>query len=446
MAYLSLPVASFIVVEGFDLPRTHITQQTISSLKATGERQFIRDDRIIGFGIRVSEKGRAVYFVETRVSGSRRNVRKQIGSVELVSLQDARQQARQLILAAKSGVDITFDPEPEEALPETLGGALKSFLETKRHKLRPSTIKDYQKTFNNCLEDWHRMPLHQVTRTAVRRKYLSLLDTKKPAYVNKVMRNLRSVLSFHGVNPNPVDIIKEQGLLAEVNPRDRFLSGQEIHDLIQVHRFYRGRYHTAILLMYAMTGLRNKELLNLRWRDVTDTTFTIHNTKNGKPHTMPLVPAIKDLMGERGNPDDLVFRLTESRLRRVVETVRAIMRSKQHWTIHDLRRTFSEHLSLIGYDVLEIAVANNQSSSSSVTQKHYLSGQLAKQSLLERMLTDLSKQYEYYYWDDGGDVRKVPDGWSPFDPEPELSQQEIEEGKKLYGTLDDQLDATDELF
>lgn len=416
------------------MARTHITQQTLSSIKATGKRQFIRDDRLIGFGVKVSEKGRAFYFVETRVSGSGRNIRKQIGSVELISLQDARQQARQLILQAKDGVDISYDPEPEEIPPETLGAALENFLETKRHKLQPATLKDYQKTFHNCLDDWRRMPLQQVTRTAVRRKYLDLLDTKKPAYVNKVMRNLRSVLSFSGVSPNPVNILREKGLVAEVNPRDRFLSGSEIHDLLQVHRFYRGRYNTAILLMYAMTGLRKKELLNLRWRDVSNDTFTILNTKNGKPHTMPLVPAIVSLMGARDDPEKLVFGLTESKLRRVVEKARTLMRSKQHWTIHDLRRTFSEHMNLIGYGQLEIGVANNHTSTLSFTGKSYLSGQLAKQSLLERMLNDLAQQYEYYYYDGGGKVQKVPDDWSPFDPEP--TEQEIIELKRLYTETD----------
>ena len=37
-----------------------------------------------------------------------------------------------------------------------------------------------------------------------------------------------------------------------------------------------------------------------------------------------------------------------------------------------------------------------------------------------------------YYYDGGDKVRKVPDYWSPFDPEPELTEQEIVEMKKLY--------------
>ena len=70
-----------------------------------------------------------------------------------------------------------------------------------------------------------------------------------------------------------------------------------------------------------------------------------------------------------------------------------------HFTTHDFRRTFSEHLNLCGYSELDIAVANNQSSST-VTGKHYLGVALAKASLQVRMLTDLQNQFSFYFYGD----------------------------------------------
>ncbi|MFT7105953.1 MAG: hypothetical protein ACJAVT_000468 [Yoonia sp.] len=92
-----------------------ITMVSIASLKPTGKRQFIRDSTLVGFGIEGSAKGKFTYFVETRVRGSGKGVRTQIGNVEHISLDEARQEARKLLLEAKRGHDIRFRPEEEEA-------------------------------------------------------------------------------------------------------------------------------------------------------------------------------------------------------------------------------------------------------------------------------------------------------------------------------------------
>ena len=85
-----------------------INMVTIASLKPTGKRQFIRDSVLVGFGIEGSAKGKFTYFVETRVKGTSKNVRTQIGNVEHISLDEAKQEARTLLLEAKSGHDIRF--------------------------------------------------------------------------------------------------------------------------------------------------------------------------------------------------------------------------------------------------------------------------------------------------------------------------------------------------
>jgi hypothetical protein len=38
--------------------RTKITKDTLSGLKASGKVQFVRDTKLIGFGVKVSEAGR----------------------------------------------------------------------------------------------------------------------------------------------------------------------------------------------------------------------------------------------------------------------------------------------------------------------------------------------------------------------------------------------------
>ena len=404
------------------------TQRLIAGLTPTGKRQFIRDTDLIGFGIEGSAKGKFSYFVETRVKGSGKTRRVQLGNVDHVSLDDARQEARKLLMEAKRGTDIRFQQEEEETVPETLGAALDEFFTAKQHKLAPSTLADYKKTFNNCLKDWRDLPTKQLNRTMVQKRYLELLDQKKPAYVNKVFRNLSSVLNYNGVRPNPCEVIRDKDLRVQTEGKTRFLSGYEIHTVMQWHFTFRPRI-TPLLLFYMLTGVRRNEALGLTWDDIYDGKIHFTKVKNKKAHFVPLVGVLKDLLGERPTESTgkKVFEYTDASLRTAFDKFKKQVKFKEDWSIHDLRRTFSEHMNLIGYSEGDIAVANNQASTT-VTGRHYLGGQLAKESLLRRMYEDLQWQFEYYYRDNGGDVRKVPDGWMPADMlEPEMTEDERNE-------------------
>jgi len=186
-----------------------------------------------------------------------------------------------------------------------------------------------------------------------------------------------------------------------------------------------------------LTGVRRNEALGLTWDDIYDGKIHFTKVKNKKAHFVPLVGVLKDLLGERPTESTehrsdvtsgkKVFGYTDASLRTAFDKFKKQVQFNEDWSIHDLRRTFSEHMNLIGYSELDIAVANNQASTT-VTGRHYLGGQLAKESLLRRMHEDLQRQFEYYYRDNGGDVQKVPDGWMPADM---LDDQEITEEEWL---------------
>ena len=144
----------------------HITQRTLARLnpEGTGKRYFVRGSNPVGWGIEVSAKGEASYFIETRVTGRRSATRKKIGSVDIISLSDAQAEAKAFLGDAAKGVDIRYSAAEEDLRPETVGYALEMHLNEKRHSLRSSTIKDYQKTFNNCFSDWRTLPLQQLNK------------------------------------------------------------------------------------------------------------------------------------------------------------------------------------------------------------------------------------------------------------------------------------------
>lgn len=338
-------------LRGFDMTPCKITQRTLASLEPTGKRHFVRDTDLTGFGIEVTAKGKATYFVETRIKGRGNVVRKQLGQVDLLPLQDARQEARKYLLEAKRGTDIRFSDQEEEVLPDTLGAALEAHLQAKRHSLTTSTMKDYRKTFDNALHDWKDLPTRQLSKGLVTKRYNELLGRYSGAYVDKIFRNLSSTLAFHGVHPNPCKVISEKGLRAPVVVHERALTPREIHIVWQEHTTFKPKV-TRILLFYMLTGLRRSEVLNLRWADVHDGHATIRQPKNHRPHAIPLTGMLKTLVGTpapSSGPQDRVFNFTDYSLRTAFTKFKERVKFHEDWGIHDLRRTFSADLQLLGY-------------------------------------------------------------------------------------------------
>src|SRR5436190_9559771 len=80
-----------------------LTKSEINGLRP-GERRFIWDTDLKGFGVRITE-GAVSYVVDFRVGAKRRRV--SLGSVTLMSLDQARRSAAGILLAARTGSDAT---------------------------------------------------------------------------------------------------------------------------------------------------------------------------------------------------------------------------------------------------------------------------------------------------------------------------------------------------
>jgi len=445
-----------------------ITQRTIAKLgteDASG-RQYIRDSELKGFLIEVSPKGKAVYKVEKRRSGPLSPIRKKIGDVDLMHLSEARKIAQELMVELSKGVDVRFTPVDDEILPYSVGAAQERFLQEKAQVLKPSTLKDYRKTFDNVFADWKKMPLQNLTRGAVVKRHNELYDSGyKTAYVNKCFRNLSTMLNYIGVEPNPVDYLSKKKLRRSNPVRTRFLNQNELVTIFDQHDWETANLRsqnggqpkfTRVVIFCILSGVRIEEAIKLRWGDVRDSVLIISDTKNGLEHTVPLVSELKPLVfnveqSTNRNKNSPLFGFTSSSYRYAKDSYLQSWKG-EHWVNHDLRRTFSEHCNLIGYTDTEIGVALNHSPVG-VTQKHYLSGRLAKTNLQYKMFTDLQQQIAYYRSDvshsSTTSPRKYHEGWedeqSSFD-DPFYNLSEIERKKAIKKMIETELESRGDQF
>lgn len=156
--------------------------------------------------------------------------------------------------------------------------------------------------------------------------------------------------------------------LQEPRGRVRYLKEDERERLLVACKASSWARLYALVLMAMTTGARRGELLNLAWCDVDleRGEATLHDSKNGDPRILVLLPQVLAELGQYAPKDAttstaLVFR---SRLRPTQP-----MNFKAHWELalttatvkdfhfHDLRHTFASYSAQHGASLLEIADA-----------------------------------------------------------------------------------------
>lgn len=369
----------------------------------TGKQVDYYDSDLDGFGIRVSATGKK-YFVRSHI-GNRR-LRVMMKSAKLVSADQARKEALAMLGDMAKGVDPNQasrekirQAEEQRAKEKqqsiTLQQALDEYLQ--KGKLKPRTITTYQDLFRLYLADWLDRPATEITRDMVKERHREIATGKRGRKVlkkqagltngelNKLevpkrregaadncFRTLRAVLNYafedeENGTPyaNPVNILssKKRKAWFKVERRRTLIKNSDLPAWSKAVQALENPIARDFLLFLIHTGLRRNEAARLRWDqvDFEEACFTIPDTKNKEPHTLPMSDYLASLLMQRkaeawhGNPfvfpshGKAGFLQEPKRAIEAVTTATGII-----FTCHDLRRTFAtvaESLDLSGYTV-----------------------------------------------------------------------------------------------
>jgi integrase len=151
---------------------------------------------------------------------------------------------------------------------------------------------------------------------------------------------------------------------AEPDGRVRFLSDEERERLLTACRASVNPWLYTTVVVSLSTGMRQAELMNLRWPDVdlSQGRITLRHTKNGDLRVVPLVGAALALLKEHSKirrlDTDLLFpgSRKDTPLEMRGAWVAALKRAEIedfHW--HDLRHTCASYLVMGGASLAEIA-------------------------------------------------------------------------------------------
>lgn len=327
---------------------------------------FYRDSAIPGFGLRVTDTGAKSFIIEKRINGKVK--RMTLGRYGNLTVEQAKNEAMKLLGDVATGGDPIGRKKQAKVDATSLSETFKDYLLT-RKDLKPSTIKDYQRSLNWAAADWLTKPLTEIDKDMIEKRHREL-GKRSHARANNAMRVLRALFN-HAKNKyedgkgnpillvNPVDRLSQNRAWYKVEQRRTLIRPTQLKPWFEATLQLNNLTTRDYLHFLLFTGLRRSEASRLEWSEVdfNERTVTFLETKNHLVHVLPFSTFLEDLLKRRFEERESPFvfpsnaecgYLTEPR----TAVTRVSTLSGVTFTLHDLRRTFitiAESLDIPAY-------------------------------------------------------------------------------------------------
>lgn len=377
------------------MAKGRINKSSVDATKPGASEFLLWDDKLAGFGLKVTPTGVKTYLFQYRLGGRAGKTRRfTIGKHGKLTPDAARKEAERLAVLVSQGVDP--QQQKQDNARKAVDLAFKGYAQT----FVDDCLKVRWKTSHKDGESLLRLyatpvlgtkPLHDITRADIR----AVLQKAKGKVATS--RNLFAVLRrlFRwAVSQGDIDVSPIAGMEPPPLPvkRDRVLSDQELK-LAWNASAELGYPFGPLIRLLITTGQRVEEVSGLEWSELEKGkamwTLPAERAKNSSASMVPLSTlAVAELnaLAKRSKRKDgwprtgFVFSTTgktsvsgHSRAKRRLDREIAILAKKEEdainvapWRFHDLRRTLATGMQRLGvrFEVTE-AILNHVSGSKS---------------------------------------------------------------------------------
>jgi integrase len=337
--------------------KTVLTDRGIKALKPAANNFDLADAVVPGLGIRVLPSGVKSFVLVARFPGSRNPTRRSLGPYGAVSLDGARDKARQWLDLLARGIDPAAEVErarleADRRRRDTVRAVIEAYIAQEVIGPDPSRPRqrNHRKTLNGLrdmliptfgdrpIAELHPrdvMPLIEaigavgtdraLVKFGVRKKLRRPTRAGKPSPVQArtlfaLLDNVCRWAADHGgfgIEVSPFAVIKKSRRFGPLVRRDRFLIDDELVAVLRaierMHEPYRQVYKLLVL-----TGLRLSEVAHATWDeiDIKAKLWTIpasrmkgRNDGTAREHVVPLTPDMLSVFGgiPRGDRGPYVF-------------------------------------------------------------------------------------------------------------------------------------------
>ena len=336
-----------------------LTKRSVEGLSIADKDYLVWDRDIRGFGLRVYPSGKKTYLTQYR--SGRRTRRVTIGQHGVLTAEQARIEAKQLLAAVARGEDPSAIRHAKRHAP-TIAGLCDRFLEeyVDEH-CKPTTARDYRSIIRRFIRpQLGPIAIAEITRADVVAFHHGLRGT--PYQANRAASMLSKLFNLAedwGLRPagsNPARRIKK----FREEEKKRYLSDDEQVRLGEtlaeaLEEGSESIYAVSAILLLIYTGCRLSEILTLRWDYVTAHHLELPDSKTGRrriPLPREAYDILSELPREEGNPFVIVCDMPGERLVNLQKPWTRIRKRAgiPDVRMHDLRHTYASVAMQDGID------------------------------------------------------------------------------------------------
>ena len=333
--------------------------------------RLLRDTVLCGFCVRMNPRKRA-FKVATSVAG--KQFRMTLGYWPLMSVEQARAKAMEVLRECRAGRVPSKSVAP--VLPTTRL-ALNAYCAAKG--IKDSSKKRYDSLMRTHFSDWLDRSVGELGSQLFAEHCHAFASSKGNALVDVgrgvVTALIKYINAVHGLSmDSPFNKLAAAGLMpAHSQPRARVLQISELPAWkMAVDQLAEKQRDFLMLTLY--TGLRRNECRELQRQqiDLATGVLSVPMTKNGKPHSLPITPMMREILERRcdglKDGDQLFKGVSAEHIHSM-----AMRLGSPRFMLHDLRKlvaTVGEKLGL-GDAVLR-RILNHTAPKTDVLHRHYV--------------------------------------------------------------------------
>jgi len=347
------------------MPKIHLRPQFVSNPPYPAEKAKIDyfDTQVSGFMLEVRKSGKSTYYFRYRdKSGKIKFIR--IGTPESIGVEEARNKAK----ALKSQTVIGFDPrEQQERLK-----AIPTFREFIYNQYLPH-IKTYKRSWKQdqrrieqrLLKLWGSTKLNEIkTGDIVGFQNKLAQSGLKPSSVNRYMALVKYIFNLAErwdiIESTPIKNIKQ---LEDNSPKERYLTDQELYNLLEALHTTRSQVVPDIVEFLLLTGARRGEALGMTWAEIDmERCIWVLPPERNKANREKVIPlsqrALNVLQRRYDNGSGYVFPNPETGkpLKHFYSTWNRIRKAAglPDVRLHDLRHSYASFLVNNGRSLYEV--------------------------------------------------------------------------------------------
>jgi len=282
-----------------------ISQTSLSKIEPSAKPRIIWDSKLTGFGVKVMPSGTMTFIVNYRTDGGGRkasNKRMSIGRYGKIAPAQARKKAKEILGAAEGGTDPSGERQKLRNTI-TLKKAFENYMESNPNR-KPRTNELYRYEMDRYLGDWFSKPINQLTRLDIQNRFNLVTEKHGPSPANRVISLLRSVYKAPCAENeslrNPVEVWLTGG--GRLNPKKR----RKIDTPVEILPKWKKGIDTIqndiirdAIHMGLYTGMRLREILSLKWSNITERELVVEETKSGIELRLPITTQLANVLKRR---------------------------------------------------------------------------------------------------------------------------------------------------